>query len=192
MAYVQKRELKTCVRWWVVWIDPTGQRRHKGFAGEQEARAFAESVPQRTRAQRAARSRVPLEVRIRRCSDPMPNGCWLWRGRITNAGYGQIGIREGGRQVTRSAHRISYETFIGPIPEGLVIDHLCRERRCVNPAHMEPVTQRENVMRSPIGPAALNARKTHCPQGHAYDEINTYWQSNGGRLCRTCQRERVA
>lgn len=85
------------------------------------------------------------------------------------------------------AHRYAYEHFIGPIPEGLQVDHLCRVRNCVNPDHLEAVTCRENVLRGD-GVAAANARATHCPQGHAYDEANTYTWTNGGRHCRACAR----
>ncbi|MGC0251548.1 HNH endonuclease signature motif containing protein [Pseudactinotalea sp. Z1748] len=109
-----------------------------------------------------------------------------------NAGYGQIGISTGaGRQRTMGAHRVSYEAFVGPIPDGLVIDHLCRVRECVNPDHLDVVKQRENIMRSPIALGALNAAKTHCPQGHEYSPENTYIyrpknRSFIGRQCRTC------
>lgn len=82
------------------------------------------------------------------------------------------------------AHRKIYEAIIGPIPAGLNIDHLCRNRACVNPWHMEPVTQHVNVMRG-SSPWAKHAKATHCPSGHAYDEENTYLY-RGSRYCRTC------
>lgn len=111
-------------------------------------------------------------------------GCWLWDG-ATTVGYGRI------KRNSRidMAHRITYELFVGPIPENLTIDHLCRVRSCVNPAHLEPVTIAVNVMRGESLPAR-NARKTHCPQGHPYDDENTYVNpTTGWRLCRSCARE---
>ena len=110
--------------------------------------------------------------------------CWIWRSTSAN-GYGVMRYANG-KQTT--AHRWSHEQHIGPIPEGLVVDHLCSQRACVNPDHLEAVTQRENVMRG-SGLAAANARKTECPQGHAYDEENTYIKPDGKRVCRTCKLE---
>lgn len=114
-------------------------------------------------------------------------GCWVWNGALDANGYGRLGGR---KWSTNLAHRLSYIEFVGPIPEGMTIDHLCRNRRCINPAHLEPVTIAENVMRGESLPA-INARKTHCPQGHPYDDENTYRNpSTGHRLCRACNRER--
>jgi len=110
-------------------------------------------------------------------------GCWLWMGGKTSHEYGKFKLD--GRNVR--AHRASYELFVGPIPEGLTIDHTCNVRLCVNPEHLEAVTGAENTMRS-SGPTALNARKTECVNGHPFDEANTYVLPNGGRACRTCQR----
>jgi hypothetical protein len=111
------------------------------------------------------------------------DSCWLWTA-AKSKGYGAFKVA--GRQ--EEAHRYSYELLVGPIPTGLTIDHLCRNPACVNPAHLEPVTNRENVLRG-ISPWAKNAAKTHCPQGHPYDEENTRWNSLGSRECKTCRRE---
>ncbi len=99
--------------------------------------------------------------------------------------YGQLGVD--GTKV--QAHRFAYELLVGPIPDGLEIDHLCRVTACVNPAHLEPVTGQVNTLRGDT-PAAKNAAKTHCPQGHVYSVKNT-GVGNGRRRCRTCGRERT-
>lgn len=117
--------------------------------------------------------------------------CWLWQHRLDNDGYGRIKV--GGRAgVPAAAHRVSYAEHVGPIPAGFQIDHLCRARSCVNPDHLEPVTGRVNTMRSPIAPAAINARKTHCIAGHALVGSNLYTSTAGYRYCRSCRREATA
>jgi hypothetical protein len=113
-----------------------------------------------------------------------PGECWPWLGVTNFDGYGYF--RRDGRTVM--AHRYAYELEAGPIPEGLEPDHLCRNRACCNPAHMEPVTHRENVLRGE-GTAAVNARKTHCPREHELSGDNLYVNPSGHRRCRTCQRE---
>lgn len=116
-------------------------------------------------------------------------GCWEWTGRKLPIGYGTLTIAK--RRLY--SHRVSYEIHKGQIPEGLHIDHLCRYRACCNPEHLEAVTCRENVLRSPIALASQNAAKTHCPYGHEYTEANTVITKTG-RSCRTCKRwrDRVA
>jgi hypothetical protein len=111
--------------------------------------------------------------------------CWLWTAG-SSCGYGAFSPHHGH---TVRAHRFAYELLIGPIPDGLVIDHLCRVKRCVNPAHLEPVTFGENVMRGETL-SSTNAAKTHCNSGHALDEANTYvWR--GWRRCRLCNAASV-
>ena len=111
------------------------------------------------------------------------NGCWVWQRHI-NAGYAFSHFRG---FTTRLAHRVSYEVFVGPIPDGLQLDHLCRNPRCVNPQHLEPVTPRENTLRS-SGFPAINAQKTRCPRGHEYAPNR---DTNGSRWCAECNRLRL-
>ena len=109
------------------------------------------------------------------------NGCWVWLKCKDRDGYGKIKFN-GKMQYT---HRLSYETYVGPIPEGLQLDHLCRVRHCINPDHLEPVTNAENSRRGNTG--KHQATKTHCPQGHEYTEKNIYrWKNQ--RCCRACRR----
>lgn len=110
-----------------------------------------------------------------------PDECWEWQGSRDRDGYGRVN--------KKLVHRIAYEYFVGPIPDGLELDHLCRLRHCWNPAHLEPVTHRVNMMRG-RGVGSENAAKTHCVNGHEYTPENTYVGSNGWRQCRTCNRER--
>lgn len=124
-----------------------------------------------------------LQARIETC--PM-TGCWLWRGWMNSDGYGRYKFSDRGVM----AHRLVYVLSGGEIPDGKVIDHLCRVRCCVNPGHLEVVTNRTNVLRGE-GVTAAHARKTHCPKGHALSEENTIYQIQPGRFtsrrCRICQ-----
>lgn len=113
-------------------------------------------------------------------------GCWVWTGRTLPNGYGSICFANR-RWYT---HRVSYELHYGPIPNGLHLDHLCRNRACCNPAHLEAVSCKENVHRSPIALAAINARKTHCDWGHELTGDNLIPRPEGQRHCRTCARWR--
>ena len=114
----------------------------------------------------------------------LENGCWHWTGWRTPVGYGRIRVA-GQLWLT---HRYMYETLCGPIPDGLSLDHQCRNPSCVNPAHLEPVTHAENVRRGRSGQFQRN--KTHCPHGHAYSSENTGVYS-GRRQCMTCNRKRA-
>src|SRR4051812_42846587 len=109
-------------------------------------------------------------------------GCWEWVASRDRHGYGRITV-DGKRALS---HRVSFELVEGLIPEGLQLDHLCRVRHCINPGHLEPVTNRENQLRSPAHFIALNARKTHCDNGHEYTAENTRYRNNGWRECRKC------
>lgn len=120
----------------------------------------------------------------------MVGDCWVFTGCRHTAGYGVIG-RGGKRGGMAYAHRVTYEFFIADIPEELQIDHLCRNRACCNPWHLEPVTRRVNLIRGE-GVAGLAARATQCPQGHPYDESNTGHKASGARYCKQCNRQRVA
>lgn len=113
-------------------------------------------------------------------------GCSRWVGAITGGGYGHLGVD--GK--FPKAHRLSYEHYVGPIPDGLDLDHLCRNRWCVNPDHLEPVSRRENLLRGDTIPAH-EARRIHCPKGHPYDDKNTHIDTRGKRACRQCWREKA-
>lgn len=127
------------------------------------------------------------------------DGCWIWTGAISD-GYGTVGIRVGPKGARRSktlyAHRVLYELLVGPIPDGLHLDHLdhtndptcvggseCLHRRCVRPDHLQPVTQAENNRRG-----SGWAKRTHCKYGHEYTPENTRQDKRGGRVCRECER----
>mgnify|MGYP001601937125 CR=1 FL=1 len=112
------------------------------------------------------------------------NGCWVWGAWTNERGYGLFSPTHRDKIF---AHRWAYENINGPIPEGYQLDHLCRNRICVNPAHLEVVTPQQNTLRGQSF-AAVNARKTHCPQGHPYDLFNTSMHFSGRRRCRACWR----
>lgn len=113
-------------------------------------------------------------------------GCWEWAASINNQGYGTIRVA----YRLQLAHRFAYERFVGPIPDGLVLDHLCKNTKCCNPEHLQVVTQQINILRGD-SPAALHARTTHCPRGHEYNAENTILR-RGKRECRECKRARDA
>lgn len=123
--------------------------------------------------------------RLLDASMPEPNtGCWFWVMSLSSEGYGRISVNNN----VEYAHRVSYKTFVGPIPDELDIDHVCRNRSCICPQHLEPVTRQVNLLRG-VGVSAKNASKTHCPKGHPYDELNTTFR-RGSRECKKCVKAR--
>lgn len=123
-----------------------------------------------------------IEIRLLAHSSPDDNGCLVWQRYRSRLGYGLVSFH--GKP--RRAHRVAYEVFVGPIRSGLVIDHLCRNRACVNVAHLEPVTQAINVARGDTG--LHNKILTHCKRGHEFSAENTKVYS-GMRHCLTCKRD---
>ncbi len=118
--------------------------------------------------------------------EPTETGCWQWRGASGHDGYGVVNLTvEYKRRQQFKAHRVAYELLVGPIPEGLTIDHLCRNTGCVNPEHMEPVTAAENARR-------VHAGRTHCKNGHPLEgeNLSKYKTAKSvRRVCRQCHRE---
>jgi len=122
-----------------------------------------------------------LSTRIESKFRRLENGCWEWTSWRIKNGYGRIQLKDG----PKLAHRVVYELLVGRVPPGLTLDHLCRNRLCVNPEHLQPVTMRENVLRG-VGPTAINARKVNCIHGHKI----TGMTKRGHRYCVTCVRAR--
>jgi hypothetical protein len=118
-------------------------------------------------------------------------GCWMWMGVIAPSGYAQTSAWDGTRNIGIRAHRVTYTEAKGSIAEGTHIDHLCRNRWCVNTDHLEQVTPRENTLRGE-GATAGHARKTHCNSGHPLSGDNLTFERNGARRCRACKVDRKA
>ncbi len=133
-------------------------------------------------------TRAPVRDRVlRRVLVLVESGCWHWTGSLKTNGYGQINIGAG--LSPASVHRVTYEEFVGPVPDGLELDHLCRNRACCNPDHLEPVTRADNVARGARAAGYADSRET-CIRGHHWTPENTYRRFLGGpRWCRTCKRE---
>ena len=140
------------------------------------ASEFAKKIPRQSG--KFARMGDPIARFWSKVEKRGPEECWGWHGVVKHTGYGEIMIDS----VLWQAHRYAYTLTLGAIPEGKVIDHLCRNRGCVNPAHMEPVTRGENTWRG-----SPHRIKTHCKQGHPFDAENTI-QTAKQRICRACQR----
>lgn len=127
----------------------------------------------------------------------LPNDCWQWMGVINKWGYGQFSMKVGAKWKTLKAHRVSYEKHRGLIPDGLDLDHSCRNRACVNPFHVDPATNRENILRGNTIPA-MYARRTHCLRGHSLAgenlgyRIPRYPGGEPTKICRACQKMRDA
>ena len=192
-------------KWRVRWVDADGKRRWSAFLKEDDARAFLDSVRHLAppRPEREYRRRGGYNGRRRSAADVAEflvahsvdheNGCRVWTRPLTKDGYPRLTWLCNEGYTIRGAHRLSYHLFVAPVPNDrlLSIDHLCRNRACIQPTHLDLVTQRENVMRSPIAIARINAEKTHCAQGHPYDEANTYvyvfkTRRITTRICKTC------
>lgn len=133
---------------------------------------------------------IPLRDRIIANTVVDDNGCWIWQLTVNELGYGHltIGAWLTGAIQTRKAHRVAYEELVGPIPDGMELDHLCRVTRCCNPAHLEPVTHRVNTRRGDQG--QWQKVKTHCPKGHPYsgDNLVVHASAPNHRRCRACMR----
>lgn len=120
-------------------------------------------------------------------------GCWLWTGGKFQSGYGQFKYKTESvpkpKFKPRKAHRISWELTRGLIPENKVVDHICRNRPCVNPNHLRIVTKKVNALENSLGPSAINHSKTHCNNGHEFNSENTYLYGKNKRQCRICQKK---
>lgn len=125
--------------------------------------------------------------RFWRCVDIEPGGCWIWKAGKSRRGYGKFWHND----YTWLVYKWAFENLVGPVPKGLTLDHLCRNRLCVNPAHLEPVSAVENVMRG-TGITAVNAKKTHCSKGHPFSGYNVAFNKDGSRRCRECARLHAA
>lgn len=138
------------------------------------------------------RPALPIRDRFMRHVRVDDVGCWRWQARTGTGGYGYFGQKVDGVWKQRRAHRVAYELFVGPIPGGLAIDHLCEVRDCVNPEHLRPSTWRANTLRN-TSPAAENARRTTCLRGHPLegDNLQLIRTKEGvKRRCKACARAR--
>lgn len=126
-----------------------------------------------------------MEKFLAKVEKGVPNECWPWLG-TTNNGYGQVTMP--GRQI--SAHRLAYAAWIGPIPEGFEVHHICENKSCVNPAHLDSLPHKDHTRRHLTNPLTQNFLKTHCKRGHELTGYNVYPTKSGGRTCRECNNMR--
>ena len=132
---------------------------------------------------------LPLRFQAKVAVGVAPSACWIWRGAVTDVGYGSFHVRDP-RPRRVGAHRFAYEALLGPIAPGLQLDHLCRNSRCVNPAHLEPVTALENMRRG-MSPVHIAVRRGSCLRGHPRTVENLYARRDRkGFICRPCSRIR--
>lgn len=158
--------------------------RSRGWCNAHYKRWYRYGDPQGDGPQFRDRSLTPTQRFWRRVDKT--DDCWIFTGGLTHNGYSQVWVN--GAPIY--GHRFSYEELVAPIPAGMTLDHLCRRRACVNPSHLEPVSAVENTMRGGAAPA-INARKTACVRGHAFDSANTHVGPDGKRYCRACRRIRA-
>ena len=163
--------------------DDTRKRKQRESTARYQARKRGEDVPKRKPGQPAR----PLHERFEAAVIRTPGGCWEWSGAHDDSGYARLGVRRDGRKTTLGAHRLAYELYVGPIPEGLVIDHLCRNPGCVNPDHLEAVTQLENFMRGQHL-SAVTARENKCQRGHEFTPENTIIVV---KRCKACVKAKI-
>lgn len=164
----------------------------RGHVDQWVERAKGSAFCQQCKKELAAARRGPLQPRLTVderffAKVRMTDGCWIWTAENSTNQFGH-GVFSVGRGVSKGAHRFAYEQIVGPIPEGYVLDHLCRNPSCVRPDHLEPVPQRVNLLRA-TSPVAINAAKTECKRGHPLDGDNLGLRSDGNRYCRTCRLE---
>jgi hypothetical protein len=175
------------------WRTPDGKikQQRKQFATKEEALIYAAEFSLVFGAgRRTPRTPERVIADLAENSALTDGDCVEWTADLTNAGYGRFTWKSPEGMI-RGAHRVAYHVLVAPVPVDKVIDHLCRNRKCIRLDHLDVVQQRENVMRSPIAPAAINAAKTHCPQGHEYSPENTYvytfkTKKTTTRICRAC------
>lgn len=148
-----------------------------------QARKRGEDVPRR----KAGPAVRPLRERFEENAIKSQDGCWEWSGSHDRAGYPRLGVRRDGTKTTVGAHRLAYEFYVGPIPDGLVIDHLCRNPGCVNPEHLEAVTNLVNFMRGQHR-SAVTARENKCQRGHEFTPENTIIIV---KRCKACVKAKI-